>query len=76
MFRMVRSSLPSRSQPYIDPVIEAYKPGVDRTIIRHNLRLTPQQRVEALQELMRTIAEMNRAGQAIREAVKRENDSL
>ncbi len=28
-----------------DPVIEAYKKGVDRTLIRENLKLTPEQRI-------------------------------
>ncbi len=36
---------PSRLPPP-DPVIEAYKAGVDRTLIRENLRLTPAQRLE------------------------------
>jgi hypothetical protein len=30
-----------------DPVIEAYKKDVDRTLIRENLKLTPSQRLEA-----------------------------
>jgi hypothetical protein len=29
-----------------DPVIEVYKRDVDRTLLRGNLRLTPQQRIE------------------------------
>ncbi|HUP24305.1 MAG TPA: hypothetical protein VNB06_15335 [Thermoanaerobaculia bacterium] len=28
-----------------DPTIEAYKPGVDRTLLRENLRLTTTERV-------------------------------
>jgi hypothetical protein len=31
-----------------DPVIEAYKKDVDRTLIRENLKLTPQQRLDNL----------------------------
>ncbi len=31
-----------------DPVIDAYKEGVDRTLIRENLRLTPDQRVRKM----------------------------
>lgn len=30
------------------PAVEAYKPGIDRTILRENLRLTPTQRVEKM----------------------------
>ncbi|OFW05131.1 MAG: hypothetical protein A3I61_10195 [Acidobacteria bacterium RIFCSPLOWO2_02_FULL_68_18] len=29
-----------------DPVIEAYKQDVDRTLLRENLKLTPEQRLE------------------------------
>jgi hypothetical protein len=29
-----------------DPVIEAYKKDVDRTLLRENLKLTPHQRLE------------------------------
>lgn len=31
-----------------DPVIEFYKKDVDRTLLRENLRLSPQERVEQL----------------------------
>ena len=31
-----------------DPVIEAYKKDVDRTLLRENLRLTTNQRVEKM----------------------------
>lgn len=55
-------------RPYLDPVIEAYKKDVDRTLIRHNLQRTVQQRADALVDLMRSIEEMNRAGKAAREA--------
>jgi hypothetical protein len=50
-----------------DPVIEAYKKDVDRTLIRENLRLTVEQRFERLMELQKFAAELRRAG---REAVK------
>jgi hypothetical protein len=30
------------------PAIEAYKDGIDRTLLRENLRLTPDQRVEKM----------------------------
>ena len=34
-----------------DPVIEAYKRDVDRTLIRENLRLTVEERFDALMRL-------------------------
>lgn len=35
-----------------DPVIEAYKKDVDRTLLRENLKLTPDQRLRKLQDFM------------------------
>lgn len=34
-----------------DPVIEAYKKDVDRTLLRENLKLTPIERLRQLQAL-------------------------
>ncbi|HEV8317380.1 MAG TPA: hypothetical protein VGQ10_08215 [Vicinamibacterales bacterium] len=41
-----------------DPVIEAYKKDVDRTLIRENLKLTPDQRLRKLQSFMKFIHEI------------------
>lgn len=38
-----------------DPVIEAYKKDVDRTLLRENLKLTPAQRLRRLDEFVRAI---------------------
>jgi hypothetical protein len=45
-----------------DPVIDAYKAGIDRTLIRENLRLSPDERVRRLQQLQEFAAELRRAG--------------
>jgi hypothetical protein len=45
-----------------DPVIEAYKRDVDRTLIRENLRLTVEQRFDALVRLQQFAEELRRAG--------------
>jgi hypothetical protein len=50
----------------LDPVVVAYMPGVDRTLIRENLRLTHQQRIEKLQALLEMVEELRRAGSAAR----------
>lgn len=50
----------------VDPVIEAYKKDVDRTLIRENLRLTVQQRLERLMDLQRFAEELGRAGRRAR----------
>jgi hypothetical protein len=44
-----------------DPVIEAYKKDVDRTLIRENLKLTPEQRIEKLINLLRFQEELRGA---------------
>lgn len=45
-------------------VIDAYKRDVDRTLIRENLKLSPQQRLEKLMTLQQAAAELRRAGRA------------
>jgi hypothetical protein len=51
-----------------DPVIEAYKKDVDRTLLRENLRRTVKERFERLIELQRLAAEARRAGRVARSA--------
>jgi hypothetical protein len=46
-----------------DPVIEAYKKDVDRTLIRENLKLTVEQRFEKLMRWLELAEELRRAGQ-------------
>ncbi len=48
-----------------DPVIEAYKRDVDRTLIRENLKRSIEERLEALIELQRFAEELGRAGQRV-----------
>jgi hypothetical protein len=49
-----------------DPVVALYMRDVDRSLLRRNLSLTPQQRVEQLQSLLRFAEELRRAGRAAR----------
>ena len=51
----------------LDPVIEAYKKGVDVTLIRENLRLTVDQRFQQLMKLQEFAEELRRAGRKARE---------
>lgn len=44
-----------------DPVIEAYKKDVDVTLIRENLKLTPDQRLQKLMAMQRAVEELRRA---------------
>ena len=50
-----------------DPVIEAYKEHVDRTLLRENLKRTVQQRLDRLIELQRLAEEAQRAGRAAKD---------
>jgi hypothetical protein len=45
-----------------DLVVEAYKPGIDVTLLDRNLTLTPTQRLEQLQEFVRFLDQIRRAG--------------
>jgi hypothetical protein len=45
-----------------DPVIEAYKKDIDRTLIRENLKLTPDERLKNLERLQEFAEELRRAG--------------
>lgn len=44
-----------------DPVIDAFKRDVDRTLIRENLRKTPEQRLRGLEALQRFADEARQA---------------
>ena len=43
-----------------DPTTEAYKRGIDRGLIRENLRRTPTERLQTLVEMQRLQAELRR----------------
>lgn len=45
-----------------DPVIEAYKKDVDRTLLREALKLTVEERLRRLMALQRAAIELRRAG--------------
>lgn len=49
-----------------DPVIEAYKKDIDRTLLRENLKLTVEQRFLNLMDLQRFAEELRRAGREMR----------
>jgi hypothetical protein len=49
-----------------DPVVEAYKKDLDRTLLRENLKLSVEERFRKAMELARFAEEMRRAGQRVR----------
>ena len=47
-----------------DPVIEVYKKDVDRTLIRENLKLTVNERVQKMIGALRLVEEIRRSRKA------------
>ena len=47
---------------WTDPVTEAYKRDVDRTLLRQALRLSQEERLLELQRLVASAEELQRAG--------------
>lgn len=43
---------------FFDPLIEAFKRDVDRTLLRENLKLTPQQRSEKFLSFVKSVYEI------------------
>jgi hypothetical protein len=50
--------------------VRDYTRDVDRTLLRQNLKLTPEQRLAKFASFMRFIAELRRAGENARRNVK------
>lgn len=48
----------------IDDIIDLYKKDVDRTLIRENLKKTPEERLRTLEEFQRFLQEVRRSGEA------------
>ena len=51
----------------VELIIELYKRDVDRTLIRENLRKSPEERLRALQDLQVFADEVRKAGVAMRQ---------
>ena len=56
-----RDKAPTGGEEYVDPVIEAYKKDVDRTLIRCNLRLTVEQRLSNLEAALHDLFDLREA---------------
>ena len=55
---------------YRDPVVEAYKKDIDRTLLRANLKLTVQERLERAMAHARFADELRREGRELRSSQK------
>ena len=64
-----RSGTPAESSAseWRDPVIEAYKRDVDRTLLRENLKLSVEERFEKFRQFAEFASELRVAGQRSRE---------
>jgi len=47
----------------LDDIIDLYKKDVDRALLREALKLTPEQRLDRLYELVRSAEELREAGE-------------
>lgn len=54
---------PAPERDSLDDVIAAYMRDVDRSLLRHNLTLTPEQRIEQLMSFLGSVEKL-RAGRA------------
>lgn len=55
----------SELDPELDPVVEAYKRDVDRTLLRENLKLSVEDRFRRFESFMRGIYELRAAGREL-----------
>jgi hypothetical protein len=55
-----------RNDRHPDAIIRAYMAGIDRSLLRDNLRLSHTDRLRRLQELQRLAEAARRAGRRIR----------
>ena len=53
---------------YRDPVVEAYKKDVDRTLLRENLKLTVEERFLKFEQVWKYAQELREAGRRSRRA--------
>ena len=66
---MVVPALPDLAPPHAyDPVLEIYKRDVDRTLLRENLKLSVEKRLEKFVAFMRCLEEVREAGRRMRGA--------
>lgn len=75
---MFEPAEPISSEPHdsmID-VINVYKKDVDRTLLRENLKLTVEERIEKFESFWKYASELREAGRRARETRKRDGTKL
>ena len=61
-FLMTDASTPLPISLAASPTIDAYKRDVDRTLLRENLKLTPDERLKKMISVLRFTEELRRSG--------------
>jgi len=51
-------------EEWVDAVVEAYKPGIDQTLIAEQLRRTPEERMRRIEDLQHALLELASSGRA------------
>jgi hypothetical protein len=62
--------MPALTSDAADPVIEAYKKDVDRTLLRENLAKSYEERITTLEQMLEFVDEVRRAGRVMRNEQK------
>ena len=57
------------SESRLDPVVASYLKVVDRTLLRENLRLSPEERIREMQSLLRVLAELRESSRRLKRRV-------
>jgi len=65
IFESDNSAPEESSSRRFDPVIEAYRSGIDISLIKHNLSLSVDERFEQLMSLQRLADELREAGKRV-----------
>lgn len=58
----------SKTMDSIQAIIELYKKDIDRSLIRENLKLTPEERLLKLQDFVNFAIELRKAGKRTAES--------
>ena len=58
---MMDQSTPARERSSIDDIIDIYKKDVDMTLLRENLKLTPNERSLKFEDFMNSLEEIRGA---------------
>jgi len=61
-----RSEMKRATDSWVDPVVEAYKAGIDRTLLVEQLRRTPEERMRRIESLQHALLGLAEAGRRAR----------